>query len=138
MAPSQALDGPCGIGEASARTGCNVETIRYYERIGLLPPPGRTEGGHRVYRSEDLKRIGFIARSRSLGFALREVSDFLKLIDAGDYTCAEVRAMTLEQIASVKRKIADLNRMMNGLQRLAATCDGSRTPDCPIVEELYG
>jgi MerR family mercuric resistance operon transcriptional regulator len=130
-------DEPFTIGEASARTGCHVETIRYYERIGLLPAPARTERGHRVYRNGDLKRIGFIARSRSLGFALREVSDFLRLIDEGDYTCAEVKAITLDQIAAVKRKIAELERMLHGLQSLAETCDGGRTPDCPIVDQLY-
>jgi MerR family transcriptional regulator, mercuric resistance operon regulatory protein len=124
MIESRQFDDACGIGEASARTGCHVETIRYYERIQLLPPPARSEGGHRVYRTGDLKRIGFIARSRSLGFTLREVSEFLRLIDAGDYTCAEVKAITLDQIASVKRKIADLRHMLNGLRRLAAACDG--------------
>jgi MerR family mercuric resistance operon transcriptional regulator len=127
----------CTIGEASTQTGCHVETIRYYERIGLLSAPARTERGHRIYRSDDLKRIGFITRSRSLGFALREIADFLNLIDEGDYTCAEVKAITLDQIASVRRKIADLERMREGLERLAKACDGGRTPDCPIVDELY-
>ena len=131
------IDETCTIGEASARTGCHVETIRYYERIGLLPAPLRTERGHRIYRSEDLKRIGFITRGRSLGFALREIDDFLKLIDQGNYTCAEIKAITLEQIASVKQKIADLERMMRGLEILADACDGGRNPDCPIVDELY-
>lgn len=138
MTESHLTDEVCGIGQASARTGCHVETIRYYERIGLLPAPARTGAGHRVYRSEDLKRIGFVARSRSLGFPLQEVSDFLKLIDAGDYTCAAVKAITLNQIASVKSKIGELERMLTGLQRLAAACDGGQTVDCPIVDELYG
>jgi len=137
MTDGPQIDGPCTIGEASARTGCHVETIRYYERIGLLPAPLRTERGHRIYRSEDLKRIGFITRGRTLGFALREIDDFLKLIDQGNYTCAEIKAITLEQIASVKQKIADLERMMRGLEILADTCDGGRKPDCPIVDELY-
>lgn len=132
------VDGPCTIGEASVRTGCHVETIRYYERIGLLPAPLRTERGHRIYRSQDLKRIGFIARSRSLGFALSEITDFLTLIDGGDYSCAEIKAITVEHIASVKEKIADLKRMRAGLERLAATCEGGGSPDCPIVDELYG
>jgi MerR family transcriptional regulator, mercuric resistance operon regulatory protein len=131
------IDEPCTIGEASARTGCHVETIRYYERIGLLPAPMRSERGHRIYRSDNLKRIGFITRSRSLGFALREIANFLKLIDEGDYTCAEIKAITLDQIASVRRKITDLERMMLGLERLAEACDGGRTPACPIVDELY-
>lgn len=137
MATPHVSNAPCTIGKASTRTGCHVETIRYYERIGLLPPPARTEGGHRVYWADDLKRIGFIARSRSLGFALGEIADLMSLIDAGDYTCAEVKAITLEQIASVKRKISDLERMQGGLERLAEACDGGGTPDCPIVEALY-
>jgi len=137
MTDSQLLDGACSIGEASARTGCHVETIRYYERIGLLPAPARTEGGHRVYRGNDLKRIGFIARSRSLGFALREVSDFLKLIDAGDYTCAEVKAITLDQITSVERKIAELKSMQKSLEQLAGACAGGKSTDCPIVDALF-
>ncbi|HUT51685.1 MAG TPA: helix-turn-helix domain-containing protein [Alphaproteobacteria bacterium] len=138
MATSQFPDGPCTIGGASARTGCHIETIRYYERIGLLPRPCRSEGGHRIYQPDDLKRIGFIARSRSLGFALKEIADFLTLIDQGDYTCAEVKALTVAQIASVERKITDLERMKSGLEKLAEACDGGKTPDCPIVDELYG
>jgi len=137
MTDGQRNEEHCTIGVASSRTGCHVETIRYYERIGLLPAPMRTERGHRIYRSDDLKRIGFITRSRSLGFALREVADFLKLIDEGGYTCAEVKAITLDQIASVRRKIADLERMLQGLERLADACSGGRTPDCPIVDKLY-
>ena len=137
MTDGPRIDAPCMIGEASAQTGCHIETIRYYERIGLLPAPLRTARGHRLYLTDDLKRIGFIARSRSLGFALREIADFLRLIDQGDYTCAEVKAITLNQIASVKRKLAELERMMQGLERLADACNGGRTQDCPIVAELY-
>jgi len=138
MANIEHPDGTFSIGAASQITGCNVETIRYYERIGVLPAPDRSEGGHRIYVRDDLKRIGFVTRSRSLGFALREIAEFLAQVDRGDFSCAEIKALTLDQIASVKRKIEHLERMQEGLESLAAACDGGQSPDCPIVDALYG
>ena len=127
-----------GIGELSRHTGCNIETIRYYERIGLLPPPPRTEGGHRLYADEHLKRLTFIRRSRELGFTLREVRGLLELVDGGDFTCEEVRVLTLEHLGEVRQKVADLRKLERVLKTMAAQCSGGNVPECPIVEALYG
>ena len=125
------------IGALSGRTGVNIETIRYYERIGLLPLPPRTEGGHRLYSQEHLKRLSFIRQSRALGFTLDEIRVLLGLVDGGDYTCAEVQAMTLEHLGKVRRKIGHLKSMERVLEEMAAQCSGGKVAQCPIVEALF-
>jgi len=129
---------PFTIGVLSRRTGCKVETIRYYERIDILPAPERSAGGHRLYDEEHRKRLAFVRRSRELGFTLDEIRTLLGLLDSGGVTCAEVRELTLSHAAEVHRKIADLRRMERVLKEMAAQCDGGALPDCPIVEALYG
>jgi MerR family mercuric resistance operon transcriptional regulator len=124
-------------GEVSKRIGCNIETVRYYERIGLLPPPPRSKGGHRIYHRDHLKRLNFICRSRELGFTLKQVRGLLRLVDGGSYTCAEVKALTLDHVAEVRRKVADLRRMERVLKEMAAQCDGGEVPQCPIIDALY-
>lgn len=124
------------IGELSRRTGCNIETIRYYERIGIMPKPPRTAGGQRIYETAHLKRLAFIRRSRELGFSLDEIRALLRLVDGGDYSCGEVQEMTLAHIADIRRKIADLRRMERVLKDMAAKCDGGDVPECPIVDAL--
>jgi len=125
------------IGALSKRTRVNIETIRYYERSGVLPPPPRTQGGHRAYDEDHLKRLNFVRRSRELGFSLDEVRQMLGLVDGGDATCDQVRHMTLEHLADVKAKIADLRRMERTLKDTAARCAGDQTPDCPIIDALF-
>src|SRR3546814_10670552 len=93
---------PYGIGDLSGRTGVNIETIRYYERIGIMPEPPRSAGRQRVYDSGHIKRLAFIRRSRELGFSLDEVRALLTLVDGGDYTCGEVHEMTLAHIADIR------------------------------------
>jgi MerR family mercuric resistance operon transcriptional regulator len=124
------------IGEMSRKTGVNIETIRYYERIGVMPRPVRTEGGHRAYNQDQLKRLAFIKRSRELGFSLAEVRALLNLVDAGVYTCAEVHHMTTEHLANVRQKIADLRRMERVLKDMAAECSRGDIPECPIIDKL--
>ncbi|NCF27069.1 MAG: MerR family transcriptional regulator [Gammaproteobacteria bacterium] len=126
-----------GIGALSEQTGCNIETIRYYEREGLLPNPPRTEGGHRVYDEEHLKRLTFIRRSRELGFTLEEVRGLLRMVDGGHYTCAQVKSLTLDHLEDVRGKLADLKKLEKVLKQLAGRCTGDETPDCPIVEALF-
>ena len=126
-----------GIGSLSKQTGCNIETIRYYEREGLLPDPPRTDGGHRMYAEEHLKRLTFIRRSRKLGFTLEEVRGLLKMADGEHYTCAEVKTMTLDHLADIKSKLADLRKLEKTLKNLADRCTGNETLDCPIVEALF-
>jgi MerR family transcriptional regulator, mercuric resistance operon regulatory protein len=124
-------------GGLSKRTGCNIETIRYYERIGLLPEPPRTSGGHRIYDDDDLKRLTFIRRSRELGFTLEEVRELLGLVDGGDYTCAEVKTITVAHLNEVRQKITDLRNLERVLDDMVSQCDDGMIPDCPIIDALF-
>ena len=96
------------IGALSRKTGCHIETIRYYERIGLLSKPPRTQGGHRLYNKEQIKRLVFIRRSRELGFSLEEIRTLLKLVDGKRYTCEEVKTVTNRHLEDASKKISDL------------------------------
>lgn len=125
-----------GIGALSERTGVNIETIRYYERTGIMPEPPRSAGRQRVYDTGHQKRLAFIRRGRELGFSLDEVRALLRLVDGGDYTCGEVQEMTLAHIADIRRKITDLRRMERVLKDMADQCDGGDVPDCPILDAL--
>lgn len=125
------------IGALSRRTGVHIETIRYYERIGLLPAPMRSPAGHRRYDEAALRRLAFIARCRALGFSLAEVRNLLRLVDDRSVTCAEVRQMTLAHASEVRRKIADLEALERVLSEMAARCHGNAVPDCPIIDALY-
>ncbi len=125
------------IGNLSKLTGCNIETIRYYERAGLLPEPPRSAGGHRSYRPNHLKRLTFIRRCRELGFTLGEIRDLLGLVDGGHYTCGDVLALTTPHLDEVRKKIQDLRRLEKTLMAIAADCKGGSVPECPIIEALY-
>ncbi|MGI9422847.1 MAG: MerR family transcriptional regulator [Hyphomicrobiaceae bacterium] len=125
------------IGVLSDLTGVNVETIRYYERVGVLPKPPRTEGGHRAYDETFARRLAFVSRSRRLGFSLEEIRSLLGLVDEHEYTCADVRELTLRHAAEARRKIADLRKLELTLKAMAAQCHGGRVPDCPIVDALF-
>ena len=125
-------------GRLAKLTGCNAETIRYYENIGVLPPPPRSAGGHRVYSDEHARRLAFVRRSRELGFSLEQVRGLLVLADAGNDSCAEVKAITLDHAALIRHKIADLRKMQRVLTEIAARCDDGAVPVCPIIEALYG
>ena len=125
-------------GELAVRIGCNIETIRYYEQVGLLPPPPRSRGGHRLYGQDLVKRLNFVRRSRDLGFALKEIRGLLRLVDGGKHTCAQVEAMALDHVREIRRKILDLNKLKNVLATMASQCGGNKVPDCPIIDALYG
>ena len=125
------------IGALARRSGVHIETIRYYEKIGLLPPPPRTSGGHRLYCDLHLKRLIFIRRSRELGFRLEEIRTLLGLAEAGG-GCGEVRQTALAHLEGIRRKIADLRRMEKTLAETAARCEGGEAPHCPILEVLGG
>ncbi len=125
------------IGKLADHSGVNIETIRYYERIGMMPEPPRSAGGHRLYDEDHVKRLSFVRRCRQLGFSLDEIRALLSLVDGGDYSCDDVRRMALNQLASVRRRIADLRLMETTLDELAGRCDGGEVPDCPIIETLF-
>jgi MerR family mercuric resistance operon transcriptional regulator len=124
------------IGRLSKHTGCNVETIRYYEKAGLLPPPPRTAGGHRIFGSDHAKRLGFIRRSRELGFSLDEIRALLGLADGGKYDCGRVKEITIHHLQSVKEKIQDLRKLERTLTTISNECEGGIAPNCPIIEAL--
>jgi len=123
-------------GELAERSGCHIETVRFYEKQGLLPAPPRTAGGHRAYGPQHLARLTFIRRSRELGFTLDQVRGLLALVDGGTCTCAEVRTITVGHLADIRRKIADLRRLEAVLDDLAARCTGDEVPECPVIEAL--
>lgn len=130
-------EGNLSIGTLSKLSAVNIETIRYYERVGLLPSPPRTQGGHRVYGSSHLQRLQFVKRSRELGFSIDEIRALLGLVDGG-YTCAEVQALTLKHLADVQAKISDLRRLEATLAEISSQCTGEQVPDCPVIEALSG
>ena len=125
------------IGPLSKRTGCNIETIRYYERVGLLPAPARSPGGYRLYGDRHLKRLTFIRRARALGFSIDEVRTLLKLADERKRPCAEVRIVAAAHLDDVRAKIADLRAMQRVLSATVAKCANGRRSDCPLIDALY-
>jgi len=125
------------IGAVSKWTGCKVETIRYYERIGLLPAPARTEGGYRIYGVEGLKRLNFIRRARQLGFGLKEVRTLLRLADKRTRPSAAARRVAARYREEVRAKVADLRATERVLTEMIARCAGGRLPACPLIETLF-
>jgi len=125
------------IGQLSKQTDCKIETIRYYEKIGLLPAPSRSEGGYRIYAENHLKRLVFIRRSRELGFTIEEIRTLLRLVDGGAYTCNDIKAIAMEHMDDIRQKISDLKKLEKTLSRVASQCSGDSRPECPIVEALF-
>jgi MerR family transcriptional regulator, mercuric resistance operon regulatory protein len=124
------------IGELSRRTGCNIETIRYYERVGLLPPPPR-DGRYRRFAAGDVARLVFVRRARVLGFTLDEVRALLKLSAAdNESACAEVREISIAHLVDVRARIADLRAMERVLAATIRQCDTGRQPGCPLIDAL--
>jgi MerR family mercuric resistance operon transcriptional regulator len=128
---------PTAIGRLSQRTGTKVETIRYYERVGLLPAPARSAGGYRLYDVEHLKRLTFIRRARALGFSIDEVRTLLKLADERTRPCAEVRVVAEAHLSDIRAKIADLKAMERVLRDTVARCVKGTGSHCPVIEALY-
>ena len=125
------------IGALGKATGTKVETIRFYERMGILPEPPRTNGNYRAYGEEHARRLGFARRARDLGFPLEIVRAMLALSDQPDRPCGEVDALVIEQLHEIERKIADLQRLRDELDRIAHQCRvGSRMADCRIIDAL--
>lgn len=133
---SQTVEG-IAIGELSRRTGVNIETIRYYEKIKILPPAPRTESGRRVYGRAEARVLAFIRRARELGFTLDEIRTLLRLVNRG-YTCGEVQELAGRHLAAVRERISDLRRMERTLSAASEECSGGNVPECPIIEALFG
>ena len=134
--PSQELKQFLKRGALAKITGCNLETIRYYEKIGLMLPPGRTSSGHRLYAHDDQSRLRFILRSRELGFSIEEIRSLLGLVDTKAYSCAEINKFTLVHLSSIKQKITDLRKLETTLKTISDECSKGDTPDCPIIDAL--
>ncbi|MFN3523969.1 MAG: MerR family transcriptional regulator [Phenylobacterium sp.] len=126
------------IGELARGAGVAVETVRYYERIGLLPAPPRTQGNYRAYEPAHAARLAFIRRSRDLGFSVDQIRALLGLADGTDRDCAEADAIARERLADVERKIADLTAMKDELHDLIDHCGRSTVRDCRILRSLAG
>ena len=122
--------------ELARRTGCNLETIRYYEKIGMMPDPPRTASGYRVYDEGHVSRLRFILRARELGFAIEQIRGLLELVDGGTQTCAEVKERTERHLMDVRAKIADLKRIEKVLAATASRCSGEDVPECPVLDAL--
>ncbi len=123
-------------GELAKRTGCNIETIRYYEKVGLLLDPPRTNVGHRVYDDSHEQTLRFIMRSRELGFTIDEIRGLLDLVNGEQYTCGEVKDRTLLHLKAVRDRIADLKKLETTLALTVSACEGGDSPNCPIVDAL--
>lgn len=133
MAASQKRDFTRGAIAKAA--GVNLETIRFYEKIGLMPDPPRTTAGYRVYSHDHLKRLKFIRRTRELGFTNQEVKGLLEMVD-GTYACDDVKDIALSNVDLIQNKMADLDKMKRALTSMAAECSGGQTPDCAIIDRL--
>lgn len=124
------------IGILSERSGVNIETIRYYERVALLPKPQRSAAGYRLYRTTDSDRLCFVRRARDLGFSLDEVRRLLDLADQKSRSCRRVHDIAVEHLAEVRAKIDDLRRMERVLATLVKACTQGTMPACPLLETL--
>ena len=124
------------IGDLATATSTKVETVRYYEKIGLLPKPARTSGNYRAYRSVHLGRLSFIRRARELGFSIDQVRNLLGLADQKDRSCETVDSIAREHLADVDRKIADLSALRMELGRLLDSCSHGTVAECKIIETL--
>lgn len=127
------------VGKLANESGVAVETLRYYERRGLLPAARRTESGYRLFQPDTVRRLRFIRRAQALGFSLDEISELLSLSDNPGERAAEVKQITQRKIADIEARIRDLQRMKRGLSKLDQCCSGhGSTRECPILAALAG
>ncbi len=128
---------PLTIGQVARRAGIGLETVRFYERQGLIDEPPRKESGYRQYPEQVIERLRFIRRAKELGFSLKEISDLLALRVDATTTCADVKNRAEAKITDIQEKIRDLQRMKRALDKLTAACRGQGpTSECPILEAL--
>jgi Cu(I)-responsive transcriptional regulator len=137
-APRAPDAGALTIGRASAASGVSAKMIRHYEREGLLPPAARTPGNYRVYDRNDLHTLRFVHRARRLGFTVPQLRALLGLWRDRGRSSARVRALALEHVAELDRRIAELAAMRDTVAALADRCRGDARPECPILDDLAG
>jgi len=124
------------IGQAARRSGLSTKMIRYYESIGLLKPATRSDSGYRLYQAQDLHNLAFIKRSRDLGFSLEEVGKLLTLWQDRQRASADVKALAMQHIDDLNRRIEELVSLRDTLGELVSHCQGDERPDCPILKDL--
>ncbi len=124
------------IGKLGSATGTKVETIRYYEQIGLLPAPARSAGNYRTYQGEHLRRLSFIRRARDLGFSIDQVRELMGLADRREQSCMAVNVIANQHRDAITRKIADLTALAGELDTLIESCRRNTVADCRIIEAL--
>lgn len=124
------------ISDAAAASGCHLETIRYYERVGLMPRPARTASGYRAYSPTDVDRLHFISRGRNLGFSLEEIRSLLRLDDDPSMSCSDVDAIARSHLSDIQRRVTELQRMAAELERVIAQCAGGERGTCTILGAL--
>jgi Hg(II)-responsive transcriptional regulator len=124
------------ISQAAEQAGVNVQTLRYYERRGLLPKPPRRTSGYREFPEDSVRVVRFIKRAQDLGFSLDEVEQLLRLRRQSGRNRARIRAVAETKIRQIDRKLAELNRMKRALEMLVHTCHEGTTLECPIIEAL--
>jgi len=127
------------VGQVAKQANCKVETVHYYEKIGLIPNPARTEGGHRQYNLDGVKRLNFIRQSRELGFSIEQIRLLLKFVDEPNHLCGEVNSMVIEQTKIIDEKINALKKLNLALKQMSNQCDDTNNSidQCPIVDALY-
>lgn len=130
------MSGKLSIGLMAKAGNCKVQTIRYYEQVGLLSKPERSEGNQRIYPQKDRERLSFIRHSRELGFSLDQIRQILTLSDNPDQTCSEVDLIAHTHLKEVESRIRRLQSMKKELKRMIAQCDGEKVADCRIIEVL--
>src|SRR3954469_24084046 len=124
------------IGQASKASGVTAKMIRYYEAIGLIPPPDRRASGYRDYGSADVGRLGFVRRARDLGFSMEEIRQLLRLWSDKSRSSREVKDIALRHIADLDQRARQLTEMADALRHLAGACEGNDRPECPIINDL--
>ena len=123
------------IGQAAAASGVSAKMIRYYESIGLIPKTVRTEAGYRVYSNHDVHTLRFVRRARDLGFSVEQIADLVSLWRDRERASKDVKAIALDHVNVLERKIRELQEMASTLKHLAGNCHGDARPHCPILEE---
>lgn len=123
------------IGKASEQSGVNIETIRYYEREGVVPKPGRSAGGRRLYSSDEIAKLRFVRRCRDLGFPISIIQTFLSLTAQSDRSCSEVKTIAENHLGEIDAKIENLVRLREALLSLSKNCDDG-TAACPMLATL--
>jgi Cu(I)-responsive transcriptional regulator len=130
--------GYVGIGQAARVSGVSAKMVRHYEEIGLVPAPGRTAAGYRIYRPRDVHTLRFVKRARDLGFTMPEIKKLLALWNDRRRASADVKRLATKHASDLERRIAELDAMRRTLLQLAHRCHGDHRPDCPILDDLAG